>query len=118
MLFFFKQKTAYEIGPCDWSSDVCSSDLMIRRPPRSTLDHKLFPYTTLFRSTVAIGTNPGSGTLSGTATVATVNGVASFADLSINRSGTGYTLAASATGLTGATSTGFTVAAGAAASPS
>ena len=24
---FFKQKTAYEIGCCDWSSDVCSSDL-------------------------------------------------------------------------------------------
>src|SRR5881394_4209936 len=26
--FFFKQKTAYEIGWCDWSSDVCSSDLI------------------------------------------------------------------------------------------
>src|SRR5213596_4251641 len=26
--FFFKQKTAYEIRPCDWSSDVCSSDLI------------------------------------------------------------------------------------------
>src|SRR5213596_3960028 len=25
--FLFKQKTAYEIRPCDWSSDVCSSDL-------------------------------------------------------------------------------------------
>src|ERR1043165_9932040 len=25
--FFFKQKTAYEIRPRDWSSDVCSSDL-------------------------------------------------------------------------------------------
>ena len=28
-VFFFKQKTAYEIKECDWSSDVCSSDLMI-----------------------------------------------------------------------------------------
>ena len=27
--FFFKQKTAYEIYQCDWSSDVCSSDLKI-----------------------------------------------------------------------------------------
>ena len=27
MFFFFKQKTAYEIGTGDWSSDVCSSDL-------------------------------------------------------------------------------------------
>src|SRR5213593_5021797 len=25
--FFFKQKTAYEMVSCDWSSDVCSSDL-------------------------------------------------------------------------------------------
>src|SRR6056300_487632 len=25
--FFFKHKTAYEISECDWSSDVCSSDL-------------------------------------------------------------------------------------------
>ena len=27
VIFFFKQKTAYEILTCDWSSDVCSSDL-------------------------------------------------------------------------------------------
>ena len=27
--FFFKQKTAYEIVDCDWSSDVCSSDLTV-----------------------------------------------------------------------------------------
>src|SRR6187431_2233597 len=26
-VFFFKQKTAYEITVRDWSSDVCSSDL-------------------------------------------------------------------------------------------
>src|SRR3546814_1824870 len=28
LLFFFKQKTAYEMRISDWSSDVCSSDLM------------------------------------------------------------------------------------------
>src|SRR3546814_326811 len=28
-LFFFKQKTAYEMRISDWSSDVCSSDLRI-----------------------------------------------------------------------------------------
>src|SRR5210317_2236688 len=33
-VLIFKQKTPYEISGCDWSSDVCSSDL----------------YTTLFRS--------------------------------------------------------------------
>src|SRR3546814_13951954 len=28
LLFFFKQKTAYEMRISDWSSDVCSSDLL------------------------------------------------------------------------------------------
>src|SRR3546814_4212895 len=28
--FFFKQKTAYEMRISDWSSDVCSSDLVTR----------------------------------------------------------------------------------------
>src|SRR3546814_6057195 len=29
--FFFKQKTAYEMRISDWSSDVCSSDLLAQR---------------------------------------------------------------------------------------
>src|SRR3546814_6142368 len=28
LFFFFKQKTAYELRISDWSSDVCSSDLL------------------------------------------------------------------------------------------
>src|SRR3546814_3915816 len=36
-LFFFKQKTAYEMRISDWSSDVCSSDL---RGLRRRLDHR------------------------------------------------------------------------------
>src|SRR3546814_7195807 len=35
--FFFKQKTAYEMRISDWSSDVCSSDLVqskLHVPPR------------------------------------------------------------------------------------
>src|SRR3546814_2349433 len=32
VVFFFKQKTAYEMRISDWSSDVCSSDLL---PPRA-----------------------------------------------------------------------------------
>ena len=31
MFFFFKQKTAYEMLSGDWSSDVCSSDLITMR---------------------------------------------------------------------------------------
>src|SRR3546814_6362138 len=30
VFFFFKQKTAYELRISDWSSDVCSSDLLPR----------------------------------------------------------------------------------------
>src|SRR3546814_8249756 len=31
--FFFKQKTAYDMRISDWSSDVCSSDLIIQSVP-------------------------------------------------------------------------------------
>src|SRR3546814_18571815 len=31
VVFFFKQKTAYEMRISDWSSDVCSSDLLAQR---------------------------------------------------------------------------------------
>src|SRR3546814_5847148 len=33
-VFFFKQKTAYELRISDWSSDVCSSDLADRKGRR------------------------------------------------------------------------------------
>src|SRR5437763_15858454 len=60
--------------------------------------------------TLAIGTNAGGGTLSGTTTVAASGGVATFSTLSINKSGTGYTLAAISTpSLTGATSSTFNI---------
>ena len=63
---------------------------------------------------VAISTNPGGGTLSGTSTVAVVNGVATFNDLSINLAGTGYRLTASSAGLTSTVSDAFSITAGAA----
>src|SRR5437588_638470 len=65
--------------------------------------------------TVTLGENPGRGTLRGTGTVDAVRGVASFADLSINRPGTGYTLVATSPGVRGATSPAFDVAPAAAA---
>src|SRR3546814_10248565 len=33
VFFFFKQKTAYEMRISDWSSDVCSSDLLRQARP-------------------------------------------------------------------------------------
>src|SRR5207244_3426790 len=51
----------------------------------------------------------GGGTLSGTATGAAVSGVATFSNLSIDKTGVGYTLNAASGALTGASSAAFTV---------
>jgi hypothetical protein len=62
--------------------------------------------------TIAIGTNPsvgGLGTLQGTLQVAAVSGVATFADLSIDQNGDGYTLIVSAAGPSGAESDSFNI---------
>src|SRR2546426_12503128 len=96
MFFFFSSRRRHTRLQGDWSSDVCSSDLF-------TGD-----------VTVAIGASPAGGALSGTATLAAVAGVAPLSTLSIDKSGTGYTLAATATGLSGATSAAFAVTPGSA----
>jgi hypothetical protein len=65
--------------------------------------------------TLAIGTNPGGGTLSGTATQTASSGVATFNDLSINKTGTGYTLNATSNPAHGTTASSlFNIAVGAA----
>jgi len=65
--------------------------------------------------TVTLGAPVGGATLAGTTTVSAVNGVATFSDLVIQKAGTGYRLAASASPLTSATSGPFAVAPAAAA---
>src|SRR3546814_6594514 len=41
VFFFFKQKTAYEMRISDWSSDVCSSDLILCGNRRKQVAAKL-----------------------------------------------------------------------------
>src|SRR5439155_458587 len=98
------------------------------QPGTTVADHKLrpavnvrVPDATLFLApgftgnvTVVLGTNPGGSTLSGTTTVATVNGVASFSTLTLDKTGTSYALTATAIGLNPATSSGFSITPGAA----
>lgn len=60
--------------------------------------------------TIALGNNPGGGTLSGTLSKSAVKGCASFEDVSIDKAGSGYTLMAFGTGITSAMSTAFTIA--------
>jgi hypothetical protein len=59
--------------------------------------------------TIAIGTNPAGGTLSGTTTVTVSGGVATFSNLSINNAGNGYTLVATSGSLASATSNAFNI---------
>ncbi len=63
---------------------------------------------------IVSGTGTAGAVLGGTVTVAAVNGVASFANLTMDKAGAGYILTASEAALTGATSTPFDVTAGAA----
>src|SRR3546814_2425934 len=47
VFFFFKQKTAYEMRISDWSSDVCSSDLIklfMKLPSKFKIDTPVGPY--------------------------------------------------------------------------
>src|SRR6185295_12250749 len=60
--------------------------------------------------TMSLGNNPTNAALAGTTTVNAEGGAATFTNLNINKTGTGYTLTAtSTTGLTGATSSAFDV---------
>lgn len=59
--------------------------------------------------TLALGTNPGGATLGGTLTIDAVSGVATFNDLTVNHPGNGYTLVATAPGLSSATTSAFNV---------
>src|SRR3546814_10271238 len=57
MLFFFKQKTAYEMRISDWSSDVCSSDLwqMARASQCPALEEQYAARLHLSRRTTVAG---------------------------------------------------------------
>src|SRR3546814_6046283 len=58
--FFFKQKTAYEMRISDWSSDVCSSDLMGTPVGRNPLI-SLISGRRAGRLWVPLGRRPGRG---------------------------------------------------------
>src|SRR5438105_11369932 len=105
-------------------SDPAAARLEFAAPPNGTAGEPLSPAVrvsaidssgsvdTAFHGTVTLtlGEHPEGAALRGTRQLDAVRGVASFADLSINRAGTGYTLVATATGVRGATSPTFAVA--------
>src|SRR3546814_10251731 len=62
MLFFFEQKTAYEMRISDWSSDVCSSDLMTLQPDLDAVYVDPFSATPMLILVCDI-VDPGTGEL-------------------------------------------------------
>ena len=65
------------------------------------------------QASLAIGTNPAGGALSGGAAVAVASGIATFSGLSISTAGAGYTLTASSTpAYAAATSAAFNITSG------
>src|SRR3546814_4261813 len=88
-VFFFKQKTAYEMRISDWSSDMCSSDLAINGGENGLADrYNRFDawyaqLTPAFMADLAAGrVQPGDG-------VAPVEGLAANADGILRRGATG-----------------------------
>src|SRR3546814_1881650 len=75
MFFFFKQKTAYDMRISDWSSDVCSSDLLtIDGPLAGTADTTRYRYDGKRRIVGVVGPDPdGAGTRKHLAQRATYN---------------------------------------------
>jgi hypothetical protein len=96
---------AFLIGPTDAQAGVPIADMQV-----AVQDADGNTVTSYNEDVVlAIATNPGGGTLSGTTTVEAASGVSTFSGLSIDKVGTGYTLTATSGTLTAATSAAFTI---------
>jgi alpha-tubulin suppressor-like RCC1 family protein len=76
---------------------------------QDSLGHADPTYVGFIALTITGGTGTAGATLSGTRVQQAAYGMAAFADLSLDRAGTGYRLTASAGGLASATSSAFTV---------
>jgi hypothetical protein len=112
------------IGMSGFGGTGAATHLVFRVPPTSTIaneaispavqvaavksDGSIDP-TYILNVSVAIGTNPASGGLGGTRTVPAVAGVATFSTLYITTAGTGYTLVATSSTLSSATSGSFNI---------
>src|SRR3546814_3215585 len=62
-IFFFKQKTGYEMRISDWSSDVCSSDLGRSSIDESMVTGESMPVTKTVAAHVVAGTVNQTGSL-------------------------------------------------------
>jgi hypothetical protein len=94
-------------------SNVAANTVMAPAPQvvaQDSFGHAVTSFTG--NVTLSLGANPGGAALGGTLTVGAVAGVATFGDLALTLSGTGYTLVAASSGLASATSASFGVSGG------
>jgi uncharacterized delta-60 repeat protein len=105
------------------TADVLTTQLVFAQPPgNGTTNGTLKPITVDIQDsdgnlltsdnsnvTISLANNPTDTTLGGTTTVAAINGVATFSDLSITTVGSGYTLTATDDSNTAVTSTSFNI---------
>src|SRR5438876_1177063 len=101
---------------------IASKLAFVQQPTTTTAGQTISPAVTvqiqdangnLTTSTASVGIailfNPSSGTLNGGTPVSAVSGTATFSNLSIDKAGVNYTVQATSTGLTSASSLQFTI---------
>jgi hypothetical protein len=112
--------TAATSGTIVLSAGPASQLVFGQQPTTTTVGATIMPAVTVLlldaagnqtsaNDLVTLTLNPNPGALTGGGPVAAVNGVATFSGLSVSISATGYTLAASAPGLFGSTSSAFDI---------
>jgi len=101
-------KLAFTVQPSEAVAGAAISPA-VQLTVQDALGNTVTSATTSIVLAITSGTGTSGAALGGTLTRAAVAGVASFADLTVDLAGTGYTLTATATGLTGATSSAFAI---------
>lgn len=108
--------TAFDVSPSTpvrlaFSREPVETTAGVALAPVEVAVQDMFGNTTpsTVRIDVALGANPGGGSLGGTLSLDTVEGVATFTTLVLEKSGRGNTLVATAEALESATSTAFDI---------
>ena len=100
------KRLAFTTQPVNWKIATAMSPSVVVKA-RDSFGNVMASYTGTV--TIALYANPSGGTLSGTLSVAAVAGVASFSNLKLDKVGGGYSLRATASGVSAATSSVFKI---------
>jgi len=99
-------RLAFTTQPVDWKLTTAMSPAVVVTA-RDSFGNTMSSYVGTV--TLSLSTNPTGATLGGTTSVAAISGVATFSNLTLNRSGDNFKLSATASGLRTAVSNTFDV---------